>query len=77
MPEAPTLAERAHEIASRYRSLARTLDTDDAAQASLVVGKMLLDVERAGLSRSDAAKSLAEDALSVATRLLEQLHAEH
>ena len=77
MPEASTLAERAHEIASRYRSLARTLDTDDAAQASLVVGKMLLDVERASLSRSDGAKRLAEDALSMATRLLGQLHAGH
>ena len=77
MPQQQTLTERAQELVETYRSLARDLDVEDAAQASQVVGQMLVHVERANRVQSDVAVRVAEEAIAAATRLFGELHPRH
>ncbi len=77
MPVNLTLTERAQELVGTYRSVARELDVEDAAQASQAVAEMLVQVERAHRVQSDAAVRIAEEAVTVATRLLEELQPKH
>ena len=73
MPEETSRSARAQELVGRYRSLSRALDIDDAARASVALGQMLIEVERAHRVQSEVAARLAEEALAAATRLLRDL----